>query len=156
MVYNVEEAYLQKIDIRSGKEKNDTPDYRYLIFAMKKLKDKDFQVLELRFFEDKSFAEIAYILNQTESTAKMRTYRALDRLKSIMERRDQDDKILILSYERKQFSESRIKQHMNYDSLMARHKQKRRKRGKNVWLMIIMLSLLLGLVIVLMKFSVIL
>jgi len=39
------------------------------------------EVLELRFFEDKDFKEIAFILNITESGAKMRTYRALDRLR---------------------------------------------------------------------------
>ncbi len=39
------------------------------------------EVLELRFFEDKDFKEIAYILDITESGAKMRTYRALDRLR---------------------------------------------------------------------------
>jgi RNA polymerase sigma-70 factor (ECF subfamily) len=39
------------------------------------------EVLELRFFEDKEFNEIAFILDITESGAKMRTYRALDRLR---------------------------------------------------------------------------
>lgn len=40
------------------------------------------QVLELRFFEDKDFKEIAFILDMTESGAKMRTYRALDKLRT--------------------------------------------------------------------------
>jgi RNA polymerase sigma-70 factor (ECF subfamily) len=40
------------------------------------------EVLELRFFEDKDFKEIAFILDITESGAKMRTYRALDRLRT--------------------------------------------------------------------------
>ena len=39
------------------------------------------EVLELRFFEDKDFKEIAFILDISESGAKMRTYRALDRLR---------------------------------------------------------------------------
>ena len=39
------------------------------------------EVLQLRFFEDKDFKEIAFILDITESGAKMRTYRALDRLR---------------------------------------------------------------------------
>ncbi len=39
------------------------------------------EVLELRFFEDKDFKEIGFILEITESGAKMRTYRALDRLR---------------------------------------------------------------------------
>ena len=39
------------------------------------------EVLQLRFFEDKDFGEIAFILDISESGAKMRTYRALDRLR---------------------------------------------------------------------------
>jgi RNA polymerase sigma-70 factor (ECF subfamily) len=39
------------------------------------------EVLQLRFFEDKDFHEIAFILDITESGAKMRTYRALDQLR---------------------------------------------------------------------------
>jgi RNA polymerase sigma-70 factor (ECF subfamily) len=38
-------------------------------------------VLQLRFFEDKDFKEIAFILDITESGAKMRTYWALDQLR---------------------------------------------------------------------------
>lgn len=39
------------------------------------------EVLNLRFFEDKDFKEVAFILDITESGAKMRTYRALDSLR---------------------------------------------------------------------------
>jgi len=39
------------------------------------------EVLHLRFFEDKDFKEISFILDISESGAKMRTYRALDRLR---------------------------------------------------------------------------
>ncbi|CAN5343296.1 RNA polymerase sigma factor [soil metagenome] len=39
------------------------------------------EVLQLRFFEDKDFKEIAFILDISESGAKMRTYRALDNLR---------------------------------------------------------------------------
>jgi RNA polymerase sigma-70 factor (ECF subfamily) len=35
----------------------------------------------LRFFDDKSFAEIAGILEITENNAKVKTYRVLDKLK---------------------------------------------------------------------------
>ena len=42
------------------------------------------EVLELRFFENKNFKEIAYILDISESGAKMRTYRALEKLKGII------------------------------------------------------------------------
>lgn len=42
------------------------------------------EVLELRFFEGKNFKEIAFILNISESGAKMRTYRSLEKLKQII------------------------------------------------------------------------
>ena len=41
-------------------------------------------ILEMRYFEKRSFKEIASILNITESNAKVRTYRVLERLKKIM------------------------------------------------------------------------
>jgi RNA polymerase sigma-70 factor, ECF subfamily len=40
-------------------------------------------LIELRFFEDKAFAEIGEILDITEANAKVRTYRALDKLRNI-------------------------------------------------------------------------
>lgn len=52
-----------------------------LIAFMNELPTDMLQVLELRYFEDKDFKEIAYILDITESGAKMRTYRALDKLR---------------------------------------------------------------------------
>ena len=42
------------------------------------------EILELRFFENRSFKEISYILNITESGAKMRTYRAIEKLRKII------------------------------------------------------------------------
>ena len=53
-----------------------------LIRYMNELPTDMIQVLELRFFEDKDFKEIAFILDMTESGAKMRTYRALDKLRT--------------------------------------------------------------------------
>jgi len=52
-----------------------------LVEYMKELPTDMLEVLQLRFFEDKDFKEIAYILSISESGAKMRTYRALDRLR---------------------------------------------------------------------------
>ena len=44
----------------------------------------DLEIVELRFFEKRPFAEIANILDITESNAKVRTYRVLERLKKII------------------------------------------------------------------------
>lgn len=48
---------------------------------LEKLKPKDLELIEMRFFEGKSFAEIAYILDINEGNAKTRTYRVLKRMK---------------------------------------------------------------------------
>lgn len=44
------------------------------------LSPKDLQLLELRFFEQKSFKEIGFFLNLTEVNAKVKTYRILKKL----------------------------------------------------------------------------
>lgn len=46
-----------------------------------KLEDDELQLIEMRFFEKRSFKEIAEILNITENNAKVKTYRVLDKLK---------------------------------------------------------------------------
>ena len=46
-----------------------------------KLKETEIRILELKYFENKSFEEIAFILDLKESTVKMRLYRALNKLK---------------------------------------------------------------------------
>lgn len=52
-----------------------------LVKFLEQLSTDEVTILQLRFFEDKSFKEIAYILDLSESNAKMRTYRSLQKLK---------------------------------------------------------------------------
>ncbi|MFN3403967.1 MAG: RNA polymerase sigma factor [Cytophagaceae bacterium] len=52
-----------------------------LIKALKSLETEDLQLIDLRFFEGRSFKEIAYLLNITENNAKVKTYRIIDKLK---------------------------------------------------------------------------
>lgn len=49
------------------------------------LKPQDLELIELRFFEGKSFRDIGYILDITENNAKTRTYRILKRVKKKFE-----------------------------------------------------------------------
>lgn len=51
--------------------------------AMQHLNEEEVLLLELRFFEDKAFAEVGSILNITENNAKVKTYRVLDKLRAI-------------------------------------------------------------------------
>jgi RNA polymerase sigma-70 factor (ECF subfamily) len=48
---------------------------------IKQLPEEDLQLIEMRFFEQRPFKEIAEILNITENNAKVRMYRVLERLK---------------------------------------------------------------------------
>ena len=85
-VVSVDDASLS--DIIEETEENDTEVYRQvLIDSLEYLKEKDLQILEMRFFEKRPFAEIADILDITESNAKVRTYRVIERLKKIMLKR---------------------------------------------------------------------
>ena len=45
---------------------------------------EEVQYIELRFFEDRSFKEIAIIMDITENNAKVRTYRILDKIKKLI------------------------------------------------------------------------
>lgn len=51
---------------------------------IKLLKESDYRLIELRFFEDRPFKEISEILEITENNAKVKTYRALDKLKEML------------------------------------------------------------------------
>lgn len=52
-----------------------------MLKALDQLKPNDLMLIELRFFEQRPFKEISEILNITESNAKVKTYRILERMK---------------------------------------------------------------------------
>ncbi|NMM47774.1 RNA polymerase sigma factor [Marinigracilibium pacificum] len=52
--------------------------------ALKKIKSKDLQIIELRFFDELKFKEMAEVLGCDEGKVKMRMYRAIKKLKNII------------------------------------------------------------------------
>lgn len=58
-----------------------------LIAALKQsllyLSEEELLLIELRFFEERPFAEVGQILDITENNAKVRTYRTLDKLRKV-------------------------------------------------------------------------
>jgi RNA polymerase sigma-70 factor (ECF subfamily) len=52
-----------------------------MIEVLNDLKPNDLELIEMRFFEKRPFKEIAEITGLTESNAKVKTYRILERLK---------------------------------------------------------------------------
>lgn len=55
-----------------------------LMKVIKELPEDDLQLVEMRFFEKRPFKEIAEILNITETNAKVRMYRILEKVKKIL------------------------------------------------------------------------
>jgi len=80
-IFSLEEARVREL-IAQENEDYDEERLNRLVEYMKDLPTDMIEVLQLRFFEGKEFNEIAFILDMTESGAKMRTYRALDRLRT--------------------------------------------------------------------------
>ncbi|MEJ1237798.1 sigma-70 family RNA polymerase sigma factor [Chryseolinea sp. T2] len=79
-VFSIEEIRIRELIDQADVEWDDDVLGRLMTY-LKDLPTEMLEVLELRFYEDKDFREIAFILDITESGAKMRTYRALDRLR---------------------------------------------------------------------------
>ena len=55
-----------------------------LMNVIKNLPEDELQLIELRFFEKRAFKEIAEILNLTETNAKVKLYRILERVKKTL------------------------------------------------------------------------
>lgn len=79
-VYSLDEVHLRTLFEREDEEYSEETVLQLIEF-MKDLSSEMLEVLQLRFFEEKEFREIAFILDISESTAKMRTYRALEKLR---------------------------------------------------------------------------
>jgi RNA polymerase sigma-70 factor, ECF subfamily len=79
-VFSIEEVLVKEL-IEISNDSWSEEHIEKLLEYMKELPTDMLEVLQLRFFEDKDFKEIAFILEITESGAKMRTYRALDKLR---------------------------------------------------------------------------
>lgn len=77
---NLESIQLVDVIEEIDQEENERNKKR-LLTCMKKLKEDDMQLLEMRYFERRSFKEIGEILELTENNAKVKTFRALERLK---------------------------------------------------------------------------
>ena len=82
-IFSLEEEKIYKI-IDDSPEVENADLIKKVIEKLKELSTKDVVIMELRFFEERSFKEIAYILDISESSAKMRIYRALEKLRKII------------------------------------------------------------------------
>ena len=59
-----------------------------LLVALGKLKEAQLQLIEMRFFEKRSFREIGEIVGLSENNAKVKTFRALLKLKELFYKKE--------------------------------------------------------------------
>ena len=85
-VVSVEDYTLNHLVEEVSKTDNFEKNRQRLLQALQQLKEKDMTLIELRFFEQRPFKEIADILHITESNAKVKTYRILEKMKKMMTR----------------------------------------------------------------------
>ena len=62
-----------------------------MLDSLQDLKEGDLALIEMRFFEQRPFKEIADILEITESNAKVKTYRILEKIKKLMIKKQKND-----------------------------------------------------------------
>ena len=74
-----QEQVAELIDLGPGEEADEQ--IEKLISLLAELDEKELLFIEMRFFEEKNFKEIAFIMDMKESAVKMRTYRTLEKLK---------------------------------------------------------------------------
>ncbi len=60
---------------------------KVMLETLTELDAEDVQLIELRFFEDMAFKDVAFIMGITENNAKVRVYRILERLKKKLVKR---------------------------------------------------------------------
>jgi RNA polymerase sigma-70 factor (ECF subfamily) len=69
-------------ELKGDIEENDQPEIDKQLFeALQTLKEDDMELINMRFFEKRSFKEICDILDMNESACKMKLYRILEKLK---------------------------------------------------------------------------
>jgi len=74
----------QLYDLIDDFEDDDKEINRNRLFeCLKLIKEKDMQLIEMRFFEKRSFREIGEILEITENNAKVRAFRSIEKLKEL-------------------------------------------------------------------------
>jgi RNA polymerase sigma-70 factor (ECF subfamily) len=88
-----EDEELKKLELAVKEEEKPSVSDALLFAALENLSEDEMTLIELRFFEKRSFREIAYILNITEINSKTKTYRVLEKLKKIISGLSKNGKI---------------------------------------------------------------
>ncbi|MEX1002147.1 MAG: sigma-70 family RNA polymerase sigma factor [Crocinitomicaceae bacterium] len=84
---NVESMHLFEM-IEEWEEDKTTENRSALLKVVAQLDEEDIQMVELRFFEKRSFREIGEILDITENNAKVRSHRVIKKMRTIFEQKE--------------------------------------------------------------------
>ncbi|MEN7548693.1 sigma-70 family RNA polymerase sigma factor [Rapidithrix thailandica] len=84
-VVSLEPYHFQSLFDEAELEKPKLDQEELLIGILNELEEAEVQILELRFFEERSFKEVAFILGITENHAKVKTYRILDKVRKLVQ-----------------------------------------------------------------------
>ena len=79
---NVESMHIFEM-IEDFEEDDSSENKKKLVNCLAELNPRDLQLIEMRYFEKRSYREIGEILEITENNAKVRAFRALERLKKL-------------------------------------------------------------------------
>jgi RNA polymerase sigma-70 factor (ECF subfamily) len=82
-VLNIDNAGLNNL-ITEVQEEDNEAKHNAIAQAIALLAEDEVHLIEMRFFEKRSFNEMGHILNITENNAKVRLYRCLDKVKQII------------------------------------------------------------------------
>ncbi len=83
-VVNVETSALAGMAEEAEVDGVDEVRMNRMLQCLENLPEDDMQLIEMRYFEKRSFKEIGEILGITENNAKVKTYRILDKMKNLM------------------------------------------------------------------------
>lgn len=81
---NIKKDYVKDL-FDEIKERDNSEELKtLLISALEDLDENDLLIIEMRYFEKRSFKEVGEIMEITENNAKVKLYRALDKLKALI------------------------------------------------------------------------
>lgn len=83
-IISLEQSNINQI-VQEVQEEDNIQAQERMMAALKQLDRDGIQLIELRFFEKRSFAEVGLIVGITENNAKVKVYRILDKLKKILQ-----------------------------------------------------------------------
>ena len=85
-VVSIDQTNIGEMLAEAGGDKESEENRQLVMKLLGTLGSDEMQLMELRFFEKRAFAEVGEILGITENNAKVRTYRVIEKLKKVLDK----------------------------------------------------------------------